>query len=286
MNLSAAPIRALNDRALALLRGAGIAVAAGALLAILGPFGSYSNGGPTLLAAYWISATLLGLMLYGSAYKLVSRSVCPRSAKWWPALISATLVASVPEALGTRIMAFWLWPELTRVRLPLPLWFVQTATIGMISMAGVSFILRRATSTPEHDGTPLQPVEINRVPLGGDVLALQMEDHYVRVHRPRGSELVLMPLSRAIEQVGAEGLRTHRSWWVARDAVAAVEGNARSMRLHLSNGVLAPVARPAVAHLRAAGWIAAAEAANIGNMERRVRTSGPGVANEEPQLPQ
>lgn len=92
--------------------------------------------------------------------------------------------------------------------------------------------------------------------LGEDVLALQMEDHYVRVHRPTRSELILMPLGRAIERVGAEGLRTHRSWWVASQAVAAVEGDARSMRLHLSNGLVVPVACSAVTHLRAAGWIA------------------------------
>lgn len=96
-------------------------------------------------------------------------------------------------------------------------------------------------------------------PLGGEVLALQMEDHYVRVHRPAGSELILMPLGRAIEAVEADGLRTHRSWWVAAHAVTAVEGNARSMRLRLSNGLVAPVARSAVTHLKAAGWIKDAE---------------------------
>ncbi len=100
--------------------------------------------------------------------------------------------------------------------------------------------------TPSHSASPS---------LLGDVLALQMEDHYVRVHREGGSELLLMPLGRAIERVQSSGLRTHRSWWVARHAVRAVEGDARSMRLRLSNGLVAPVARSAVTHLKSAGWL-------------------------------
>lgn len=90
----------------------------------------------------------------------------------------------------------------------------------------------------------------------GDVLALQMEDHYIRVHRPEGSQLVLMPLGQGIAALGGlEGLRTHRSWWVARAAVADVQGTPRAMKLKLHNGLEAPVARSAVTSLRQAGWI-------------------------------
>lgn len=122
-------------------------------------------------------------------------------------------------------------------------------------MVGVGFVLRRSASV--SDGNPVSPplVDPFATPLGREVLALQMEDHYVRVHRPAGSELILMSLSRAIKAVEADGLRTHRSSWVAAHAVTAVEGNACSMRLRLSNGVVAPVARSAVTHLETAGWI-------------------------------
>jgi hypothetical protein len=42
-----------------------------------------------------------------------------------------------------------------------------------------------------------------------DVLALQIEDHYIRVHRPEGSQLVLMTLGQGIAALdGLEGLRT------------------------------------------------------------------------------
>lgn len=237
------------------VRRVGLAIVAGALLAILGPFGSYMNGGPVRLLTYWIGAMLLGLALYGAAYRIVGISTVVGSRRWWLALIGAVLLASIPEALVTRMAAFWLWPELARLNLFFPLWFAQTATIGVIVMGGVGFIVRRSASISHEDPASPPSVDAIATPLRGEVLALQMEDHYVRVHRQAGSELILMPLSRAIEAVEANGLRTHRSWWVAAHAVIAVEGNARSMRLRLSNGVVAPVARSAVTHLKAAGWI-------------------------------
>ena len=198
---------------------------------------------------------LLGLLLYGSAYKVVSAWVRPNSLGWWPAFTGATLLASVPEALATRAAAFWLLPGLAHHRLPLPLWFAQTATIAVLCMGAVSFVLRRSAPASSRGQASLPPSYAAKASFGKDVLALQMEDHYVRVHRSAGSELILMPLARAIDSIEAEGLRTHRSWWVARHAVAAVEGDARSMRVVLSNGLVAPVARSSVTHLRAAGWM-------------------------------
>jgi len=88
------------------------------------------------------------------------------------------------------------------------------------------------------------------------VLCLQMEDHYVRIHRPSGSTLELMPLRDAIERYGqGGGVQVHRSWWVSAAAVEASERDARNLRLRLSNGVRVPVARNRVAEIRARGWI-------------------------------
>lgn len=240
-----------------------LAVVAGALLAIMGPFGSYMNGGAARLLAYWIGAMLLGLMLYGPAFKIIGNRTEPGSRRWWMGLVAAALVASIPEALATRTAAFALWPDLATLDLPLSVWFAQTLTIGLIAMTAVGLILRRSAAADVDTPPPAHPVAGVVRPLEGDVLALQMEDHYVRVHRPAGTELILMPLGRAIEAIQASGLRTHRSWWVADHAVEAVEGNARSMRVRLSNGVVAPVARSAVIHLKTAGWIdAGADDAN------------------------
>lgn len=237
------------------MRYVGLAILAGAVLAILGPFGTYLNGGTAELLAYWIGAMLAGVVFYGAGFKLVSSLAVTGSRKWWVALVGMTLLISVPEALITGAAAFWLWPALSEAQVPFPLWFAQTAAVGLIAMTVVGLALHRAAPVSHDSVVPPPsrgPVAIN---LGADVLALQMEDHYVRVHRSAGSELILLPLSRAIEAISIEGLQTHRSWWVARYAVKAVEGDARSMRLRLSNGLVAPVARTVVARLKSAGWV-------------------------------
>ncbi len=88
------------------------------------------------------------------------------------------------------------------------------------------------------------------------VLALQGEDHYVRVHTPLGSELLLMRLRDAVTDLeGLAGEQVHRSWWVARGAVAAVRAKGRRLSLTLTNGLEVPVSREAAAKLRRAGWL-------------------------------
>jgi hypothetical protein len=91
--------------------------------------------------------------------------------------------------------------------------------------------------------------------LGSEVVALQGEDHYVRVHTALGSELVLMRLGDAIQELdGLEGERVHRSWWVARQAVGEARIDGRRACLLLTNGLEVMVSREATVELRRAGW--------------------------------
>ena len=113
------------------VRSVGLALAAGVLLAALGPFGNYLNGNLGERIGYWCAATMLGLVLYGCAFRIVAAYVPARSRAWWPSILAATLVASLPEAIFTRAWAFRLWPELGRLNLPFALWFAQTTVIGV-----------------------------------------------------------------------------------------------------------------------------------------------------------
>ena len=105
---------------------------------------------------------------------------------------------------------------------------------------------------------PSPPRLLARLParLGREVLALQAEDHYVRVHTALGSDLLLMRFADAVaEAEGIPGLRVHRSWWVARAAVASARPEGRRAVLTLTNGLSAPVTREAVPEVRRAGWL-------------------------------
>lgn len=90
---------------------------------------------------------------------------------------------------------------------------------------------------------------------GADLYAVEAEDHYLRLHTSRGSDLILMRLSDAIAELeGIEGAQTHRSWWVAREAVeGASRGDGRAV-LRLKSGSEAPVSRSYAKALRDEGW--------------------------------
>jgi hypothetical protein len=89
-----------------------------------------------------------------------------------------------------------------------------------------------------------------------EIYALAAEDHYLRVFTSAGETLILMRLYDAIRELdGVEGSQTHRSWWVARSAVAdAARGDGKAA-LRLINGVVAPVSRSYVKALKAGGWL-------------------------------
>lgn len=89
------------------------------------------------------------------------------------------------------------------------------------------------------------------------VIALQAEDHYLRVHLAGGeSTLILMRLSDAIAELPADiGTQTHRSWWVAKDAVRSVTKAEGRATLTLDGGVEAPVSRSFYRMISEAGWL-------------------------------
>lgn len=97
---------------------------------------------------------------------------------------------------------------------------------------------------------PAPPLALSRLALRlppearGRILCLEMEDHYVRVHTDRGSTLVLMRLSDAINEAQpVPGRQVHRSWWVSDEAVEGFERNGRTGAIRLVNGARAPVSQ-------------------------------------------
>ena len=161
-----------------------------------------------------------------------------------------------------------MWPQLTKIS-PME-WYGQSLVLSTLSTAGLLWATRspvasqttaNATSTDPRDRLPPR--------LGRMVLCLQMEDHYVRVHTPNGSALVLMSLSQAIAGLkDVEGVQTHRSWWLARASITGVIEDGRNLRLQLSDGLQAPISRARVGALRQAGWLARNEprgARTLGN---------------------
>lgn len=90
----------------------------------------------------------------------------------------------------------------------------------------------------------------------GPLVALSVEDHYVRIRTTKGEEMVLMRLSDAIRETAPEdGLQVHRSHWVALSAVHGAKRTGSTAVLSLSHGPDIPVSRANVAKIKEAGLL-------------------------------
>lgn len=88
-----------------------------------------------------------------------------------------------------------------------------------------------------------------------ELLAVEAEDHYLRVHTSLGKTLILMRLSDALAELASiDGAHTHRSWWIARSSVAEVIRDGRQAMVVLKNGCHAPVSRARLKTLRSLNW--------------------------------
>ncbi len=87
------------------------------------------------------------------------------------------------------------------------------------------------------------------------LFAVASEDHYVRVYCEGGEAMILLRLADAIAELAdVPGAQTHRSWWVARDAVVEAKRSAGKAVLHLANDSVAPVSRSFLPVLAQQGW--------------------------------
>ncbi len=89
--------------------------------------------------------------------------------------------------------------------------------------------------------------------LGTDIIALQAQDHYVRVVTPLGAELILYRFCDAVRELPPQrGVRVHRSYWVARAAVEKILHRRGRHYVLLNNGERVPVSRTYLADVRRA----------------------------------
>ncbi len=240
----------------------------GVVLALLGPFGSF-NDPIELRLVYWVGLALAGY----ACYSPITAVVVPWGRKLdlpeWALWVAAVLIATVPMALAIWSLGFigrdFRWPRLDEA--------FGTYVNVLIVGAGITVLFhlleRSPALHPRQDDAPdpapasaqpgarPEPRFLDRLPpeIGTDLIALEMEDHYVRAHTALGSELVLMRMRDAVAELdGLDGEQVHRSWWVARGAVADIRREGRNVRLVLDNGLEAPVSRANVGPLKGKGW--------------------------------
>ncbi|MBY0422100.1 MAG: LytTR family transcriptional regulator [Parvularculaceae bacterium] len=225
-------------------------LAPGVFLALIGPFGSFAAPLARRFA-YWLPTMAIGAVLGLSTARIM--------AAWSPRLAARPIAfASVHTVVVTALMVFvvWGWGRVVfgpgAVTLTPELFFyvgVITALISFMRIAQNGVARTADPAPPAEPAQPAAPTLARRLKpelRNAAILALEAEDHYVRVHTSLGSELLLMRLSDAIDETaGIDGFRAHRSWWVASAAVVKARRESGRTILTLADGAEAPVSRSA-----------------------------------------
>ncbi|QTD54829.1 LytTR family DNA-binding domain-containing protein [Parasphingorhabdus cellanae] len=246
----------------------------GLIFGFLGPFGTYAMP-VALRLAYWVGFIIVGYAIFrpvsisaGWLRESIGISV-------WAAELMATAVATLPLTflIGFAISGMRFDPDFLGDRFVLL--YLQCGAIGF----GIFLFMRllfgpdEAVEQADHDliqsdnrkiVPASEPIKLVRTQLHdrlpqsfpGMIIALGVEDHYVRVHAAERTEMLLLRLSDAIKEMEPqEGMQVHRSWWVARDAIVTSKREGRNLRLSLSGGLEVPVSRAYVTKLKQTGWI-------------------------------
>lgn len=241
-----------------------IAIPVGLLLGMAGPFGSYPAFPTATRYAFWLGLTAAGVVA------AVAANALPPVTRLRAGAIRIGAVALI-SALPMTFVVAWTFSLLQpgRVFTPqqLPTLFACVAAVQLL------IVYVTTPTAPAADGaeTPyLAPplpepgaeailaaypsALLSRLPpgIGSDIIALETEDHYLRVHAVGGSALILMRMADAVTLLDPRlGAQVHRRWWVAQAAVEGVRTEGQKLSVCLIDKTLVPVGRTFAAAVRA-----------------------------------
>jgi LytTr DNA-binding domain len=230
----------------------------GAFMGTIGPYGTGAL--PTgRLYVYWIAAIAGGGMIGVSLDETLGR----RAGGFWPRLAVSSLLMTPPVTGLVMMLGRWLADQsLTLGRYLGLLWQVLVISAPVMALRALAWRTPRtvvetrtvvAPPLPEAEAAFRRRLSARR--RGARLIAVEAHDHYLRVHTDAGPELVTLRFADALgELAGAHGFRTHRSWWIAADAIEAVRWRRGAGEARLSGGLEAPVSRSHAPALKEAGW--------------------------------
>lgn len=227
----------------------------GAVLGVAGPFGTDQLLGFAARMIYWI---VMVFLTYGVS-TAVSRVVVPRMSGHPFAvmvivigLLSGAAVTMVVMVQNTIVFGSWLDGDEV-------LQFMATLfTITLIVTTALAVVSRHLDQKHVSPARPAPPALLERLPIDkrGPLIALSVEDHYVRIRTTKGEELVLLRLADAIREVGdTTGDQVHRSHWAAFDQVQSARREGDRAILTMRDGTEIPVSRANLPKIKEAGLL-------------------------------
>ena len=251
------------------------ASAIGVFIGFLSPFGM--DQFPRLMSiSFWLFTCIVGYFIYApiihfGSYVLKSKlgNYCLNTQ--WHCVVITTVIASVFMSFAVPVIS-WLFFGIAinyyqQFLTVLPQALVIGGVISFISMVR-GHIAEQQLKLSETEEIINQQQKVtnaayekqlntfmNQLPIDkrGELQCLEMSDHYLKVYTDKGHHLILMRFKDALEALADyPGLQTHRSWWVALDAIESFNKEGRKVHLTLKNNLDVPVSRTFLEAVKAA----------------------------------
>jgi DNA-binding LytR/AlgR family response regulator len=238
------------------------ALVVGLLLGLAGPFGSYPAYPTATRYAFW-----LGLTAAGVVAAVAADAVLPRLRSGLIRIGAVALVSALPMTFVVAWTMSLVQPGRFFTPQQLPALFACVAAVQLLVVYATTATSPTVDEAEAACRAPALPVSeeetipaafpsalLSRLPpgIGRDIIALETEDHYLRVHAAGGSALILMRMADAVALLDPRlGAQVHRRWWVAEAAVEGVRTEGQKLSLCLIDKSLVPVGRTFSAAARA-----------------------------------
>ncbi|MDO9488702.1 MAG: LytTR family DNA-binding domain-containing protein, partial [Sphingomonadaceae bacterium] len=197
----------------------------GLLLGFAGPFGSYPAFPTATRYAFWLGLTAAGVVAAIAADAVLPRTRFRAGAA---RIAAAALVSALPMTFVVAWTLSLVQPGRVFAPQQLPALFAAVAAVQLLVAYAATIAAPRTDDVDAPGHAPALPASgheaipaafptalLSRLPpaIGGDIIALETEDHYLRVHAVGGSALILMRMADAVTLLDPRlGTQVHRRW--------------------------------------------------------------------------
>lgn len=240
------------------------AIPVGLLLGFAGPFGSNPAYPAATRYAFWLGLTLAGAVAAIAVDALLPTTRLRAGAA---RIAAVALLSALPMTFVVAWTISLLQPGRFFSPTQLPPLFAAVAAVQLLIVFAISISVPAASAVeeggcapapteprPQAETAAFPPALLNRLPteIARDIIALETEDHYLRVHSRGGSALILMRMADAVALLDPRlGAQVHRRWWVADTAVAGIRSEGQKLFLLLTDDSKVPIGRTFAAAARA-----------------------------------
>jgi len=226
------------------------------VIGLSGPFGTFETLPLILRIGYW---AFIVVFTYTTAIFVVSFAglLLPTS---WPEMlidgVSGALAGPFVTAVVYAINTMTFTQSNAAISAP-PTFSLLIYCTAIAIAVSILIGLFQGSIHIEQGSRSATPLLIDRLPFDkrAPLVSLQAQDHYVRVATTKGSELLLMRIADAINEVGDTiGFQTHRSYWVAQDQISKSKQLGECGMLILQDGSEIPVSRKYLQDLKSRGF--------------------------------